>query len=688
MAKRRRRSTRKDREFVSEAEEILEHMRDDLAGVSDRLADGGEVDPEGVNRLFRSAHSLKALAGLFEFDPIRYLAHQLENILDALRLGRVSFDSDAFDLIEDAVNVFAALLERVGSPEDLEAVSNTIAGLSARIESASPGGRASPDELGSLGLDPALIRTLTEYEEHRLRENLRCGHQLFVVEVGFPLMSFEQGLTDLTESIRSIGEVISTLPAPGDSPEAQIRFSLLSASSEPMDQVATHVESVGGELRVLTPEPATLVPAAGADPEPDADLAAVAPVQHAGELVVTTSLKSISDTVRVDVGKLDELMNLVGELVIERGTFGDLIGALRAEPATARIAGEFAKAHQSLDRKLKELQGAVLDVRMVPLSQVFDKVSRVVRSLKRNLNRDVRLEMRGRDTELDKLIAEDLVDPLMHVVRNALDHGIEPPEARRAAGKDAQGLIEIEAFQRGNHVVIQVRDDGSGVDAVALRSRAEALGLIDSGAELGAQEVLDLMFTPGISTRSQVTDTSGRGVGLDVVRTNVTALGGVVDVRSVPGQGTTLSITLPITLAIIQSLLVGVGDQRFAVPLNAVLETLLVDPSEIQRSQSREFLNLRGEALPLRRLASDYGLLVTDHDNKPFVVVVGVGDHRVGLLVDRLDGQQDTVIKPIQGPVQSIWGIAGATEVGDRNPVLVIDVPALVEDAGHGPEAA
>jgi two-component system chemotaxis sensor kinase CheA len=688
VARRRRRSTRKDREFVSEAEEILERMRDDLAGVSDRLADGGEVDPDGVNRLFRSAHSLKALAGLFEFDPIRYLAHQLENILDALRLGRVPFDSGAFDLIEAAVNVFAALLERVGSPEDLETVRDTIAELSARIESASPGGGASPDELGSLGLDPALVRALTEYEEHRLRENLRCGHSLFVVEAGFPLMSFEQGLTDLTESIRSIGEVISTLPAPGDSPEAQIRFSLLFASSEPMGQVAALVESVGGELRVLTPEPATLVPPAVADPDPDADLAAVAPVQHAGELVVTTSLKSISDTVRVDVGKLDELMNLVGELVIERGTFGDLIEVLRAEPATARIAGEFAKAHQSLERKLKELQGAVLDVRMVPLSQIFDKVSRVVRSLKRSLNRDVRLEMRGSDTELDKLIAEDLVDPLMHVVRNALDHGIEPPEDRRAAGKEPHGLIEVEAYQRGNHVVIQVRDDGSGVDVVALRRRAEAIGLIDSGAELGAQEVLDLMFAPGISTRSQVTDTSGRGVGMDVVRTNVNALGGVVDVRSLPGQGTTLSMTVPITLAIIQSLLVGVGDQRFAVPLNAVLETLLVDPSEIQRSQSREFLNLRGEALPLRRLASEFGIPVGDDDTKPFVVVVGVGDHRVGLLVDRLDGQQDTLIKPIQGPVQSIWGIAGATEVGNRNPVLVIDVAALVEDAGHGLEAA
>ena len=311
---------------------------------------------------------------------------------------------------------------------------------------------------------------------------------------------------------------------------------------------------------------------------------------------------------RVDIHKLDELMNLVGELVIQRGAIGELVTRLSADAATARIGSDFAKVHKALDRKLRELQSAVLDVRMVPLSQVFEKVSRVVRRLRVDLGKDVRLELRGADTELDKLIVEELVDPLMHVVRNALDHAIEPREERIAGGKDPEGRIRIEAFQRGNHVVIAVADDGRGIDTAALRALAEAKGIVQPGDVLSERETLDLIFAPGISTRSEVTETSGRGVGMDVVHTNLTALGGVVDVESTPGRGTTISMTLPITLAIIQSLIVVVARQRFAIPLNAVHETLLIDGSEIQRSEGRELLNLRGEALPLRRLAAEFDL--------------------------------------------------------------------------------
>ena len=271
------------------------------------------------------------------------------------------------------------------------------------------------------------------------------------------------------------------------------------------------------------------------------------------------------------------------------------------------------------------------------------------------------------------------------------DHAIETAEdasSRRRARIPRGFASDIQAFQRGNHVVIEVSDDGAGIDFDRLRTRAQELGILPLDAEPSPRETFDLIFAPGISTRSQVTDTSGRGVGMDVVRTNLTRLGGAVDVRSERGQGTTVSMTLPITLAIIQSLLVVVGRHRFAVPLNSVLETLIIDRGEIQRSQDRELLDLRGDALPLRRLAEELGIADAPLEEKPYVVVVGVGDHRIGLLVDRLDGQQDTVIKSIQGPVRAIRGIAGATEVGDRNPVLVIDVAAFVEHAERGREAA
>jgi len=276
----------------------------------------------------------------------------------------------------------------------------------------------------------------------------------------------------------------------------------------------------------------------------------------------------------------------------------------------------------------------------------------------------------------------------MHVVRNALDHAIEPREERIARGKDPEGWIRIEAFQRGNHVVIAVSDDGSGIDTARLRALAESRGLLQPGETLSERETLDLIFTPGVSTRSEVTETSGRGVGMDVVHTNLTALGGAVDVESTPGRGTKISMTVPITLAIIQSLIVVVARQRFAIPLNAVHETLLIDGSEVQRSDGRELLNLRGEALPLRRLATEFDLPASPADAKSFVVVIGLGESRMGLLVDRLEGQQDTVIKPIQGPIPAVRGIAGATELGDQDPVLVLDVSALLADLGRRREAS
>jgi len=684
-----------DREFVSEAEEILETMRTDIADLGDQRAEAGEVDPDLVNRLFRSAHSLKALAGMFRFDPIEDLAHRLEDILDGLRLGRVASDDGVMGLIEESVGVFASLLSHVGDAEALEPCAEEIASLSRRIEQATREPEAASDALAGLNLDPSLLRALTEYEEHRLRENIQRGRCIALVDATYEIISFEEGLSELSDAIRETGEVISTLPAPGDSPESQINFSLL---------VATDLSAGALAARIDVPEPQVHSVLDGssepsASPAPDSDDAPepseadlddtpeheLAP--GAGSIEIE-SLKSISETVRVDIRKLDELMNLVGELVIQRGAIGDLISQLSGSASGARLGSEFAKVHKTLDRKLREMQSAVLDVRMVPLRQVFEKVSRVVRRMRRDLGKDVRLDIRGADTELDKLIVEALVDPLMHVVRNALDHAIEPVEERMAARKDPVGRIGIDAFQRGNHVVIAVSDDGKGIDVVALRQRAEGAGLVSPSESLTEKETLDLVFAPGISTRDEVTETSGRGVGMDVVRSNLTALGGVVDIETVAGSGTTISMTLPITLAIIQSLIVRVADQRFAIPLNAVMETLMIDPADIQHSEDRELFNLRGDAICVRRLAQEFALDSGVRSERPYVIVVGMGEQRVGLLVDRLEGQQDTVIKPIQGPIHSVRGIAGATDLGDQSPVLVLDVSALVEDSARRREAA
>jgi two-component system chemotaxis sensor kinase CheA len=679
------------REFVAEAEEILERMRAGLADLGDRLGSGQPAPPEQVNALFRAAHSLKGLSGMFGAEGMSELAHRLEDVLDRLRLGRVALDAAALSLLDAALTAFAARLGSVGEDGAGEAADlPELPALVERIEVWLRGDAAPPLGPDELDLDPATLRALTEYEEHRLRENLRAGRRILVVEALFGLHDFDEGLGRLITAIRESGEVLATLPSPGESKESQIRFSVLVATSLDARALAARLELPEAAVRAASRAGGAAGPASSPRVEAahESLAAPVRPGLAPPPAPEALSLKSLSGSIRVDIAKLDELMNLVGELALLRGSFASLAAQLRGLPATARLAADLDQASRGLERRLQELQARVLQVRMVPLHQVFEKLSRVARRLRRDLGKEVRLEIRGGNTELDKLIVEELTDPLMHVVRNAFDHAIEPAAERVAAGKPAEGSVLVEARQRGNEVWISVRDDGRGIDADAVHARAVECGVVAPDAVLGAAERLQLVFAPGVTTRSEVTETSGRGVGMDVVRANVTSLGGMVEVDSAPGHGTTVTMILPITLAIVQVLVVGAAGQRFAIPLSAVRETLLVEPGQIQRSEGLELLNLRGEALPLRRLAAWLELGEPQQPGRRWAVVLGPADARLGLLVDRLESQQDAVIKPIQGPVQGIRGIAGATELGDAAAVLVLDVAALLDETPRRQVAA
>ncbi len=699
-------------EFVAEAEEILEAMFQDLSDLQEQRHGSSEVDPDLVNRIFRSAHSLKGLAGMFGLDAIGELSHRLEDILDGLRLGQISFDSPVIGLLDEGVRLVATLMTKLEEGDsshdaDVQAAHAFIEQLEAAIEA--PKTSAS-DEFEGLDIDSSLLRALTEYEEHRLRENIRRGRHIALVDSTFEIAAFEEGLSELSSAVREVGEVVSTLPSPGDAPESQIRFSLLVVTDidsdrlrERLDYPDTHVRSAlstdpaagsskldretgtdeGGGQRTGTSESRD----AQAGDEARRDLASSASSVRT-EAPEIDSLRSISDTVRVDIRKLDELMNLVGELVISRNAITGIANQLAGESQTARIGVELTKASKSLDRKLKALQSGVLDVRMVPLRQIFEKLSRVVRRLRRDLGKEVELEFVGGDTELDKLIVEQLVDPLVHIVRNSLGHAIESVEERRAAGKPDVGRVLVSAFQRGNHVVIEVEDDGRGMDVEAIRTKALETNVIEKGEVLNRGEILNLVFEAGLSTCSEVSATSGRGVGMDIVRSNLAEMGGMVGLASADGRGTTVTITLPITLAIIQALIVRIGPELFAIPINSVFETMVVEPSQITHSEGREVLNLRGEPLLLRRLGEEFGIESLGPQDRQFVVVLGLGEHRLGLLVDRLEGQRDMVIKSIKGPVQGIRGISGATELGDHGAILVIDVSSIVSDAVRRREAA
>jgi len=453
----------------------------------------------------------------------------------------------------------------------------------------------------------------------------------------------------------------------------------ISAATTAAARAASALASARASARALSAAAAgTTAEPAGTrdDAESEARAAAAA--------AATATLRSVAQTVRVDIHKLDYLMNVVGELALARAGIVAVLDRIKADRTQAELARALHHEVRALDRKLHELQAGILEVRMVPLGQVFDKLSRVVRKISREAGKDIRFVITGADTELDKLIVEELSDPLMHIIRNAIDHGIESASRRAVVRKPATGTIALAAYQKGNHVVIEVEDDGQGLNERAILASATSRGLIDKAlaAELGRRDIHNLIFLPGVSTKHRADEISGRGVGMDVVKTNIAKLSGIIDVQSEPGHGTKFSITLPITLAIIQALVIRAAARTYCIPLNSVLESLLIDAADVRTIERREVITLRGATLPLIRLEDVFKLPQVQRPQGPlYVVVVGLAQHRLGLVVDDLAGQQDIAIKPLGKLLGRIRGIAGATELGGQQTVLVLDVAALVEEA-------
>jgi two-component system chemotaxis sensor kinase CheA len=398
------------------------------------------------------------------------------------------------------------------------------------------------------------------------------------------------------------------------------------------------------------------------------------------------SIRSVSQAVRVDISKLDRLMNLVGELVLVKTSLLQIAERLRSGDESTTLGLELHRESRALDRKLNELQGGILEVRMVPLEQIFDKLSRMVRKLARDLGKQVEFEARGGEVELDKLIVEDLSDPLMHLIRNALDHAIEPPDVRAERRKAPSGRITLSAEQKGSHVVISVEDDGTGIDENKIREATVRRGVIsaEAAAQLSRRDALNLIFLPGVSTAKEVSSLSGRGVGMDVVKNNIAAMSGIIDVHTEAGKGTRFEITLPITLAIIRALVVSAAGRTYAVPLNSVLEIVTITPAELRTIETREVISLRGATLPLIRLGRFFGSNAEPPPGPLFVVVVGLAQERLGVAVDGLVGQQDIVVKPLGRALGGVRGIAGATDLGNRRTILVLDVGSIIGEVVHG----
>jgi two-component system chemotaxis sensor kinase CheA len=716
-------------EFFSEAQELVDGLGRDVVAIDEGLKRGA-VDPELVNDVFRGVHTLKGLSGLFGATRMTGLSHELEDVLDDLRLGRTELNASVLDLLFEAVELYGRILawEHGAGAEpaaEVEALLVRLGSISQQRAGTSAGVVAQYD------LDPGLLGVLTEYEEHRLRTNIQAGLALYRIKVRFALATIDSALDDLKARTRPHGEIITYLPTGSGADVETIELEILMASHAPLELLRTAVsgQNIGIEevKRRAARVSATGAPAPPSGPPRDlpsptppamafsslgeagAEMAtglharvslspsAVAPGVAQGEApgeaapspedmlagARDMSLRSVSQTVRVDIRKLDRLMAYVGELAIVRTAIARLAERVRGRPDLRELGIELQRLHRSFDRQLGAMQSGILEVRMVPLGQVFDKLTRVVRQISREHDKQVNLVITGAETEIDKLIVEELSDPLMHMIRNAIDHGIEGRDERLRVGKPPIGTIALNAFQKGNHVVIEVEDDGRGMDPAALLATATRKGIVTASeaSELTAREILALAFMPGFTTRDVATDLSGRGVGLDVVKTNIGKLGGAVDVASELGIGTKMTVVLPITLAIMSVLLVEVGGRLFAIPLASVDEAIALDERQVRSLEGREVLTVRAASLPLCRLARLFGISDPRRvGGRSFVVIASVGDRRLGFVVDRLVGQEDIVIKALGKSLKAVRGFAGATELGDQRMALVLDAGSLIEE--------
>lgn len=713
-------------EFLSEAQEIVEGLGRDLLALDEGLR-AGRVDPGLINDVFRAVHTLKGLAGLFGANRMASLSHELEEVLDRLRLGKLELTHVVLDLLFRSVELYGAILqvEKDGRDQALPQVDELIRDLNRHA-----GGAAPSPPAGQYELDPGLLAVLTEYEEHRLRANIAQGQRLYRLRVQFQLATIDQALDELKSTAKPHGEIITYLPTGAGADADSIELDIIMASGLGADELRRALDNPSIDLEEIAKRPGSAASASAPMAPlqiPSAPIPVVRATSAHGHASIAPpsrkdgpisaqggehgTLRSVAQTVRVDIQKLDHLMNIVGELSIVRTSMERLVERLAAAELDRELMDDVRRLSRTFDRHLDTMQEGILEVRMVPLGQVFDKLARVVRQISREADKLVNLVITGAETEVDKLIVEELSDPLMHMIRNAIDHGIESRSEREAVGKPALGTIALNAFQKGNHVVIEIEDDGRGIDAQRLLDAGVRRGILseEEAKNQSRHEILNLVFVPGLSTKSGVSEISGRGVGMDVVKTNISKLGGVIDLQSEEGIGTKVTVTLPITLAIISALIVTVEDRSYAIPLANVQEALVLDPSSVRTIDGREVVTLRGNTLQLCRLSRLFGLEGdgsgtsggwgpmlgppsspargqsaasgrTSRSARQYVVVAAVGSRRLGLVVGALDGERDIVIKALGRSLKGVRGFAGASELGDQRIALVIDAPLLVEE--------
>jgi two-component system chemotaxis sensor kinase CheA len=625
-------------DFLVEAFELIEQMDQDLVELEHQ-----PEDLELLNSIFRVAHTVKGSSSFLNFDILTELTHHMEDVLNKARKSELVLNSDIMDIILESVDMMKGLLECIRESGTDTSCGIEISNICTRLDAVSKGESPVDVEVKS---EPEPV---VESEPEPTPEPEE--------EIDYSQMSDADVEAEIERLLQQKREEKEQKKAKKEKEKED--------SPTPVEKVEEKRESVPQQV-MQTPTP------------PQANKPKVAPA-------ATKKVASAPEqTIRVEVKRLDHLMNLIGELVLGKNRLLKIYDDVEERYDGEKFLEELNQVVSSVSMVTTDLQIAVMKTRMLPVSKVFNRFPRLVRDLSRDLSKDIELIMQGEETELDKSIVEEIGDPLVHMIRNSCDHGIETPDIRKEAGKSSKGTVNLKAYNEGNQIVIEIKDDGAGMDADFLKMKAMEKGVIteQEAGQLSDKEAYALIFKPGFSTAKNVTNVSGRGVGMDVVKTNIEKLNGIIDIDSELGVGSTFKLKIPLTLAIMQALLVSAQEEYFAIPLSSVLETVRINIDEVYTIEGKNVLKLRDEVLSLVRLSDMFGVeQVFDSGTHNYVVIIGVAESKLGIIVDGLVGQEEVVIKSMGDYLQGINGIAGATIRGDGGVTLITDVAALMHIA-------
>ncbi len=679
--------------FLEEAEEQLQLLDEEVIKLEK------ESTEEGLAAIFRAAHTLKGSSAMIGYRAMSEVAHAMESMLDKLRNGVIVVTPEVVDSLLHSLDALRVLNEELIDAQGIEVdfeslVKEADAAVAAQTGESADSGKGGDSGLPQLETDEAVLTEIqAQTDSNRLVFRVDATLE---DEAAFGAVRFFQLHSELVE----FGKIITSNPTEEQIAAEEIGtgYSALIGTDLPAEDIESRLSEVQdiASLTVKQFDPSEKQSEAQTEPtaEATADAEAAAgedkPVKEAA--ASEGQHKTAAQTVRIDVERLDHLMNLIGELVIDRTRIQQIERSLITKYQGDELIGSLGKTSSHIVKVVDDLQEDFMKVRMLPISTVFNAFPRMMRDLSRKLEKPIDFNIEGGETEIDRTVIERIRDPLVHMLRNALDHGLEDAEGRKAAGKPETGTIELSAYHEQGHIVIKVKDDGSGIDPDKLRQSFVGKGLISAEAarRLSDSEALDLIFMPGASTKEEATELSGRGVGMDIVKKNIEAINGFVDLQSELGKGTTLSLRLPLTLATVNSILVRVSDVLCAIPLVYVLEAVKLQHESIQTVQGREVFRLRDRVIPLIDLADATGLErkveeSVDSETR-HVVVVRVGERLTGVVVDSLLEPQEIVVKSLGKYVGDMKGVTGASILGDGRVVLILDVGGLVAAAGnYGP---